>query len=267
MNTIINIFDFDGTLTTDTWPKFWVWIKRFGYNGDFRNDELEKAIAEYRTIHKDKNAYVTFFGFFNDLLVSRGEKISVQELLEGEQFIRYNPGLKSFLSDTYFRSNIKNYILSSGLVEFLSGLSIAKYFNGIYGSNVRFDENGNIIGINVPEIMSDEKKILAIKQILTENGISKDDCSSVTYVGDGDSDGPSMRFVHENGGRSVFVHQPQNNNALQSISKMYELYGLSNKSHGLQGVQGTPGFVDYICEADYRQGSKLRNILESRVKY
>lgn len=23
----INIFDFDGTLTTETWPKFWVWVK------------------------------------------------------------------------------------------------------------------------------------------------------------------------------------------------------------------------------------------------
>ena len=26
----INIFDFDGTLTTETWPKFWVWAKKFG---------------------------------------------------------------------------------------------------------------------------------------------------------------------------------------------------------------------------------------------
>ena len=22
----INIFDFDGTLTTETWPKFWAWV-------------------------------------------------------------------------------------------------------------------------------------------------------------------------------------------------------------------------------------------------
>lgn len=30
----INIFDFDGTLTTETWPKFWVWVKKFGYSGE-----------------------------------------------------------------------------------------------------------------------------------------------------------------------------------------------------------------------------------------
>ena len=39
-NEIINIFDFDGTLTTETWPKFWVWVEKFGYNGIQRNDEL-----------------------------------------------------------------------------------------------------------------------------------------------------------------------------------------------------------------------------------
>ncbi len=44
----INIFDFDGTLTTETWPKFWVWVKKFGYSGEQRNDDLENALAEYR---------------------------------------------------------------------------------------------------------------------------------------------------------------------------------------------------------------------------
>lgn len=36
---LINIFDFDGTLTTEIWPKFWVWVKKFGYSGEKRNDE------------------------------------------------------------------------------------------------------------------------------------------------------------------------------------------------------------------------------------
>ena len=40
-NEPINIFDFDGTLTTETWPKFWVWVEKFGYNGTQRNGELE----------------------------------------------------------------------------------------------------------------------------------------------------------------------------------------------------------------------------------
>ena len=47
-NEPINIFDFDGTLTTETWPKFWVWVKKFGYSGEKRNDNLESALADYR---------------------------------------------------------------------------------------------------------------------------------------------------------------------------------------------------------------------------
>lgn len=50
-NNPINIFDFDGTLTTETWPKFWVWVKKFGYSGEQRNNDLENALAKYRKTH------------------------------------------------------------------------------------------------------------------------------------------------------------------------------------------------------------------------
>lgn len=59
----INIFDFDGTLTTETWPKFWVWVKKFGYSGEKRNDYLERALAEYRKTHIG-DSLETFLGSF-----------------------------------------------------------------------------------------------------------------------------------------------------------------------------------------------------------
>ena len=105
----IFIFDFDGTLTTDTWPKFWVWVKKFGYNGNARNERLEKAIADYREEHKDEDAWHTFFGFFNDLLVSNNDTITYDELMKGEKFIVYNPGVEQFIRE----SNSKNYIISN----------------------------------------------------------------------------------------------------------------------------------------------------------
>ena len=60
----INIFDFDGTLTNQTWPKFWVWIKKFGFCGEMRNEKLEKALAEYRKKNVG-NELETFFWFFS----------------------------------------------------------------------------------------------------------------------------------------------------------------------------------------------------------
>ena len=88
-NELINIFDFDGTLTTETWPKFWVWVKKFGYNGTQRNEQLEKALDEYRKLNTG-NELETFFTFFNDLLVNNDEILTYEELMEGEQFIQYN---------------------------------------------------------------------------------------------------------------------------------------------------------------------------------
>ena len=109
----INIFDFDGTLTTDTWPKFWVWVKKFGYFGEKRNEVLEKALAEYRKTHTG-NSLETFFAFFNDLLVLKKESITHSELMEGERYIEYNPGVRQYLE----KSMVKNYVVSGGLKEF-----------------------------------------------------------------------------------------------------------------------------------------------------
>lgn len=238
----INIFDFDGTITSQTWPKFWVWVKKFGYSGEERNDDLENALAEYRKTHYG-NALETFFGFFNDLLCCNNETITLDELMEGEQYIHYNPGITNFLEN----SISKNYIVSGGLKEFLQNLKIAKYFAGIYGSPVNHDNNGLINGIG--EIMTDEKKLAAIQDILKKNNRIDNDCRNVYYIGDGYSDASAMRFVHNNGGKAIFVHQPNKNDAFFEHNN--NIYKMLNAD----------GIVDFACVADYISGSILSNIL------
>ena len=61
--------------------------------------------------------------------------------------------------------------------------------------------------------MTDDKKVLAIKDILKRNNRSENDCNNVYYIGDGYSDATAMRFVHENGGKAIFVHQPTQDDA------------------------------------------------------
>lgn len=238
----INIFDFDGTLTTETWPKFWVWVKKFGYDGSARNDHLEQAIAKYRSTNSG-NSLETFFGFFNDLLVDNYETISYKELLEGEKYIKYNPGMIDFLA----KASVKNYIVSGGLKEFLQNLNINNYFEGIYGSTVHHNEEGLIVGID--EVMTDDKKILAICDILKKNGRSKNDCRNVYFIGDGCSDEPAMRFIHENGGKAIFVHQPFNDD---------DLYDYSNK---IYEILNADGIIDFCSVADFRDDSILSKVL------
>lgn len=239
----INIFDFDGTLTTETWPKFWVWVKKFGYNGEQRNNELENALTAYRRNHVG-DPLETFFGFFNDLLVENDESLTYEELMEGEKYIQYNPGVNDFIDKTI----AKNYIVSGGLKAFLDHLSIAFKFDGIYGTPVKHNERGRIIGIG--EVMTDAKKVMAIRDILKNNGRVGDDCRNVYYIGDGYSDATAMEFVHENGGKAIFVYHPNKVDSLSwSNNKVYEL--LSEK-----------GIVDFLCIADYTENSSLFNILQ-----
>ncbi len=243
----INIFDFDGTLTTQTWPKFWVWVKKFGYCGEKRNNELEKAIDEYRKNNKG-NELEIFFGFFNNLLVNNHETITYEELMEGEKYIEYNVGVIEFIKN----SSVKNYIVSGGLREFLQNLKIAKYFHGIYGTPLQHDEKGFIFGIG--EVMTDDKKIIAIQDILKKNNRIEYDCHNVNYIGDGYSDATAMRFVHNHGGKAIFVYQPNKND------KYYDY------NHKIYQTLNTDGIIDFYCMADYTNGSILSNILKREVK-
>ena len=230
-------------MTTETWPKFWVWVKKFGYSGEKRNDDLEKALAEYRKTHEG-NSLETFFSFFHDLLVNNNQTLTYEELMEGEKYIEYNPGINDFIE----KSLAKNYIVSGGLVEFLKNLKIARCFDGIYGTPLQHNRNGLISGIG--EIMTDDKKILAIQDILKKNNRQTNDCHNVYYIGDGYSDATAMRFVHSNGGKTIFVHQP---------SQSDEFYDYNNR---IYQALNKDGMVDFCCVADYRNGSFLSNILQ-----
>ena len=213
----INIFDFDGTLTTETWPKFWVWAKKFGYIGEKRNDNLEAALAEYRKQNPGSDLE-TFFYFFNDLLVENNATITFKELMEGEKYITYNPGVDEFFK----KSSIKNYIVSGGLKDFLQRLKVAKYFENIYGTPVTQNENGLITGIG--EVTTDDRKILAIYDILKKNNRKDNDCRNIYFIGDGYSDATAMRFVHNNGGKAIFVHQPNEDDKFYHHNqKIYEM--------------------------------------------
>lgn len=248
INIPINIFDFDGTLTTETWPKFWVWVKKFGYSGEQRNENLENALAEYRKTHVG-NELETFFGFFNDLLTLNNQSITYEELMEGEKYIKYNPGLNDFLEN----SLAKNYIVSGGLKEFLQNLKISTYFDGIYGTPVQYNENELISGIG--KVITDDKKILAICDILKSNNRKGTDCSNVFYIGDGYSDADAMRFVHNNGGKAILVHQPNKNDFYYNHNK--QIYETLNST----------GIIDFYCLADYRNESTLSKFLQRQENF
>lgn len=240
-NKAINIFDFDGTLTTETWPKFWVWVEKFGYDGTRRNDKLEYALAEYRKNHIG-SPFETFYGFFNDLLYKNNQTLTLNELMSGEQYIRYSPGLMEYLKKSFSY----NYIISSGIVDFLNNLQIANFFSGIYGVSLTYNSKNRITGFG--KIMTDDDKIKSIQEILSNNSLQT--CQNVYYIGDGYSDKAAMTFVHNNGGKAIFVYHSDTNDKLLDDNKI--VYEELNKT----------GIIDYCVPANYTPGSDLYNILQ-----
>ena len=240
----INIFDFDGTLTTETWPKFWVWVEKFGYDGTHRNDTLENALAEYRKAHTGSHLE-TFFGFFNDLLHDNNEKLTLNDLMLGKKYIKYNTGLSTFLED----SSSNNYIVSGGIKDFLDNLQISKYFSGIYGTSLTYNNEKLITGIG--KIMTDDDKLKSIKEILSTNSML--DCKNVYYIGDGYSDKDAMTFIHNNGGKAIFVYHPDTTDELSEYNQ--KVYHDLNKT----------GIIDYCVPADYRKNSELYNLLQRKA--
>lgn len=59
-----------------------------------------------------------------------------------------------------------------------------------------------------------------------------------------------MRFIHNNGGKTIFVHQPNKDDKFNDYNnKIYQ-------------TLNADGIVDFYCSADYRNGSMLFNILQ-----
>ena len=116
---------------------------------------------------------------------------------------------------------------------------------------MQHNKDGLITGIR--EVMTDDKKILAIQDILQKNDRKENDCQNIYYIGDGYSDALAMRFVHQHGGKAIFVHQPNEEDALYQATNA--IYQTLNKD----------GIVDFCCVANYKKGSELSNLLMRKL--
>ncbi len=95
--------------------------------------------------------------------------------------------------------------------------------------------------------MTDDNKIQSIKDILSDNSVQT--CQNVYYIGDEYIDKPAMTFIHNNGGKAIFVYHPDTNDELSDYNK--KVYQDLNQTN----------IIDYCVPADYTPGSELSNLL------
>ncbi len=232
MDNII-IYDFDGTLTPNTLPKFEI-LEKCGLDGGASNIKFLELVKENA---KNMDFYEAIYRTYFRILEDKGFKLIDENFSMGAERIEYNKGVEDFLK-LLVLNNVKNYLLSSGLLVFLEKTNISKYFEKIYATTFKYNKNNEVCELDY--LMSDKAKVDAIKKILLSN--NKIDCQNVCYIGDGFTDFYAMKYVKDNGGKVIFVCNDENNKDIEEMKK--------------------ENIVDYFFEADYRENTSINNCLK-----
>lgn len=201
---MIIIYDFDGTLTPNSVPKYKVLDK-----------DIDIMSLVKNKMTTDCNLYQLFYDAYLGEFKKLDTPITNDILCMGSKKIEYCKGVPEFLE--YLNGkNIKNYLLSSGLKVYLENTTIAKYFTKIYGTTLKYEDD-EVIGLDY--MLTDKDKARIIKQIVMENNLIN--CKDIIYIGDGLTDMEAFKYVFDNGGTAIFVYDKQDKIVKQPFISYY----------------------------------------------
>ncbi|MCR5423123.1 MAG: haloacid dehalogenase-like hydrolase [Bacilli bacterium] len=255
------MYDFDKTLCTSdmqdygfipavnmTPSEFW------GKTGEFGDKYQVEKILAYMYVMvkaaKDNNLKLT--------------KANFKKM--GENIVYY-PGVLDWFSriNKYgdeLGIKVEHYVISSGTKEIIEGSKIAKDFTQIYACEFYFDkdEDGDLVAtwpkltINYTQKTQFVFRISkGVKKITEDDKVNArmDGASrhvryqNMIYVGDGITDIPCMQLVKDKGGISIAVYNNRKNINAKQLFK--------------------DDRVNFICEADYSDGSEIDSIIKEQI--
>ena len=190
---MIAIYDFDGTLTPYSLPQYSI-LKQCGYTDKTLMKRIEEEMIKNAT-----GFYETYYKCFRDILSENGIIMSRSNICLGAKSTKLNNGVEEYFKRFQnSKTGIKHYIVTSGIKDYVDETIIRDYIDGIYGVTFK-QENG--IFQNVDVLLTDKKKVDIIQKIQNENFGTND----IVYFGDGLTDGFAFEYVHDIGGKNVFV--------------------------------------------------------------
>ena len=151
---------------------------------------------------------------------------------------------------------LEHYVISSGNEEMIEGTSVFQHFKRVFGSRYAYGDDGNAmwpaVGINYT---TKTQYLFRINKGIA-NSWDNDEInrwqpmeeravpfSRMIYLGDGDTDIPSMKMVRHQGGHSVAVFDPKKWGRSDMQRKVYNLIA-EDRAH-------------FVVPADYTDGSQL----------
>ncbi len=148
---------------------------------------------------------------------------------------------------------LEHYIVSSGVKEMIEGTVIAKHFKEVFASAFLYDETDTAVW---PALVVNYTNKTQFLYRINKGCLDVSDNESINrrmddadkpmpfahfiYIGDGETDIPSMKTVKREGGHTIAVYNPH-------------VTGQREKVKGLLGIER----ADVIAPADYRENQPI----------
>lgn len=260
MINVALVYDFDGTLAPGNMQEYG-FLQALGYDDPktFWNESDRIAHSQ------DAGGILSTQYLFLYEALQMGLKPTKEMFRSFGANVPFFPGVEGWFEriNAYGRSrgiNVQHYIDSSGISEMIEGTRIAKEFTHIYACRYAYDKDGIARWPAVVVDYSTKVQFLAkISKGITEvsdskrvNAYMREDeraipMSNIIYLGDGETDIPSMRTVKHENGRSIAVFS-------------------SDEKRELAVRLQEEGRVNFACRADYTEGGAIdivvKHILE-----
>ncbi len=255
-------YDFDDTLAPGNMQEH-SFIPKLGIPKEIFWAEANRMGADH-----DMDGILAYMQFMLQKSREKGIPINRQDFIDYGRDIRFFPGVESYFGriNAYAASKgiiLDHHIISSGLREFISGTTIAGYFRNIFASGFKYNDQDEAewaaLAINytnktqylfrinkgidnsydnkqINRHIPDEKRPVPFERMI--------------YIGDGETDVPSMKMVNYQGGSTIAVY---NSNAPDVPGKRapVEICREMLKQDR----------VKYIAPADYSENSDLDKLI------
>ena len=257
------IYDFDGTLARGNMQEvsfipsvgmdigaFWAEAEKLTKDAD------ADGILMYMQLmlaHARRNkAPIT-----RETLSDQGREVA---LFEGLRDLSWFDRMNAF--GAQYGLDIEHYIISAGLEEMIEGTPIRSALTHVFASHYVYDENGEAawpaVGVNYTTktqyLFRINKGVNTHWENERVNHFIPDDQRRIPFermifLGDGDTDVPTMKMMHTKGGFSIAVYDPLNREKDQK-----KVYSLISEDR-----------VNFVAAADYREGTALDLIVKGLV--
>lgn len=251
-------YDFDGTLAPGNMqehsfiPKLGIPKERFW------------AEANQMATSHDMDGILAYMQYMLQKAEEKNISIRRQDFVEFGRDIRFFPGVEHYFDRINEwaekqRVIIDHHIISSGLREFISGTTIARHFRNIFASGFKYDQNEvaewAALAINytnktqylyrINKGIDNSYDNKTINKYIPDNERAVP-FSRIIYIGDGETDIPTMKMLKYQGGSTIAVYCPDTPAGPNGKTPRQVCQELVSHQR-----------VEFIAPADYSEGSDL----------